>query len=153
MIARFERRGFKLVGLKLMHPTPEKAGEHYADLKAKPFYKGLVNFFSSGPIVAMVGALRGDGGHCARASGADSCTRTQVWEGKHAVKLGRAMLGATNPAESAPGTIRGDYSIDIGRNIIHGSDSVESAKKEIEFWFQAEEVVSWEPSVGKWVYE
>jgi nucleoside-diphosphate kinase len=85
--------------------------KHYADLSSRPFFPGLVNYMSSGPVVPM------------------------VWEGLNAVKTGRVMLGATNPADSAPGTIRGDLCIQVGRNIIHGSDSVESANKEIALWF------------------
>ena len=85
--------------------------KHYADLSSRPFFPGLVTYMSSGPVVPM------------------------VWEGLNAVKTGRVMLGATNPADSAPGTIRGDLCVQVGRNIIHGSDSVESAKKEIALWF------------------
>lgn len=98
IIQRFESKGYKLVGLKLLHPTKEMAQAHYADLAGRPFFPGLVDFFSSGPIVAM------------------------VWEGTDAIKGGRRMLGATNPADSAPGSIRGDFCIVTGRNIIHGSD-------------------------------
>lgn len=103
--------------------------KHYADLAGKPFFPGLVKYMSSGPVVPM------------------------VWEGLNAVKTGRQMLGATNPADSAPGTIRGDYCIQIGRNILHGSDGVESAKKEIDVWFTCKEIVSWSPAAEACVYE
>ena len=111
IIARFEKRGFKLVALKLTTPTKEHLEKHYADLSDKPFFPGLIQYMLSGPVVAM------------------------VWEGLDAVKTGRSMLGATNPLASAPGTIRGDYALAVGRNICHGSDSVESANKEIALWF------------------
>lgn len=129
IIARFEKRGYKLVGLKMTWPDQAKAAGHYDDLKEKKFFKGLVEYFSSGPIVAM------------------------VWQGKDVIKQGRKMVGATNPLESEPGSIRGDFALDIGRNIIHGSDTVESAKREIEFWFQENEVANWQPASMKWLYE
>lgn len=94
-----------------MQASNELLENHYADLSSRPFFPGLVKYMSSGPVVPM------------------------VWEGLNAVKTGRVMLGATNPADSAPGTIRGDLCVQVGRNIIHGSDSVESAKKEIALWF------------------
>merc|ERR1740117_1190080 len=106
----------------MLSPSPEKAAGHYADLKSKSFFKGLVEYFSSGPIVAM------------------------VWEGMNAVCGGRTLLGATNPADSLPGTIRGDLCVDIGRNICHGSDSSDSAKHEIEFWFDPQEIQNWNPA-------
>ena len=129
IIARFEEKGFKLVALKLTRPTKEKLEEHYKDLSSKPFFPGLVAYMSSGPVVAM------------------------VWEGTQVVATGRKMLGETRPFESNPGTIRGDYCIDVGRNIIHGSDSVESAKREIALWFSEDELCDWEPCQKSWVYE
>lgn len=111
IIARFEKRGYKLVGLKMVWPTLEMAEAHYADLSKKPFFGGLTKFFSSGPIVCM------------------------CWEGKDIIKQGRQMLGETQPLASKPGSIRGDYSIDLGRNICHGSDSPESAAHELKMWF------------------
>ena len=111
IIKRFEQRGYQLVGLKMVKPTQAHLEQHYGDLKDKPFFPKMVSYMMSGPVVAM------------------------VWEGKNVVKMGRMMLGATNPADSAPGSIRGDFSIDIGRNICHGSDSVENGKKEIGLWF------------------
>ncbi|KAL2197468.1 nucleoside diphosphate kinase [Corynascus similis CBS 632.67] len=129
IIGRFEARGFKLVALKLVTPGKEHLEKHYADLSSKPFFAGLVEYMNSGPIVAM------------------------VWEGLDAVKTGRAMLGATNPLASAPGTIRGDFSLQTGRNVCHGSDSVENAEKEIALWFQKEDLVSWESAQKAWIYE
>jgi len=129
IIARFEDKGFKLVGMKLITPTAELASGHYDDLKSKPFFPSLVKFFSSGPILAM------------------------VWEGKNAVKTGRVLLGETDPAKSLPGSIRGDYSIDIGRNIVHGSDAPDSAKHEINFWFAADEIHDWDSAQAGWIYE
>merc|ERR1719424_2210780 len=98
IIARFEKRGYKLVALKMVTPSKKFAEAHYADLNKKKFFNSLTDFFSSGPVVAM------------------------VWEGEDAVRYGRVLLGATNPADSAPGTIRGDFCINVGRNICHGSD-------------------------------
>merc|ERR1712223_929639 len=114
VVKRFENRGFKLVACKLMTVSKEHMEKHYADLKDKPFFGGLVSFSASGPWLAM------------------------VWQGKDAVKQGRAMMGATNPCDSAPGTIRGDFCIDTGRNVIHGSGSIDNANKEIALWFGAD---------------
>ena len=129
ILARFENKGYRLVALKMLTPTREKAEGHYADLKSKPFFGGLVSYFSSGPIVAM------------------------CWEGVNAIAQGRTLLGATNPKDSLPGTIRGDLCVDIGRNICHGSDGPDSAKHEIEFWFSEEEVQSYTSCSNEWVYE
>nr|Q96559.1 RecName: Full=Nucleoside diphosphate kinase; Short=NDK; Short=NDP kinase [Helianthus annuus]AAB67996.1 nucleoside diphosphate kinase [Helianthus annuus] len=128
IIGRFEKKGFTLKGLKLLTVDQAFAEKHYADLSAKPFFNGLVEYIISGPVVAM------------------------VWEGKNVVTTGRKIIGATNPAESPPGTIRGDFAIDIGRNVIHGSDAVESAKKEIGLWFP-EGVANWSSSLHPWIYE
>ncbi|XP_063722121.1 uncharacterized protein LOC134848544 [Symsagittifera roscoffensis] len=135
ILSRFERRGYKLVALKMLQPTRELLEEHYQeiraiqDLKSKKFFQDLITYMRSGPIVAM------------------------VWEGENVVKQGRAMLGATNPQESVPGTIRGDFSITVGRNIVHGSDSVTSAQKEIGLWFREEEISSWDSNDHIWLYE
>ncbi|CAL9707778.1 unnamed protein product [Knipowitschia caucasica] len=128
IIKRFEQKGFKLVGLKLIQASQELLSKHYADLSTRPFFPSLIAYMSSGPVVAM------------------------VWEGKGAVKTGRVMLGATDPADSAPGTIRGDFCIQVGKNIIHGSDSVESATQEISLWFTAEELVSYKSCAFDWLY-
>ncbi|KAI1415364.1 nucleoside diphosphate kinase [Hypoxylon sp. FL1857] len=129
IISRFESRGFKLVAIKLVTPGKAHLEKHYADLKDKPFFPGLIEYMNSGPICAM------------------------VWEGLDAVKTGRTLLGATNPLASAPGTIRGDFALQTGRNVCHGSDSVENAKKEIALWFTEGDVVSWESAQAKWIYE
>eukprot|EP00542_Grammatophora_oceanica_P013781 CAMPEP_0194026606 /NCGR_PEP_ID=MMETSP0009_2-20130614/916_1 /TAXON_ID=210454 /ORGANISM="Grammatophora oceanica, Strain CCMP 410" /LENGTH=226 /DNA_ID=CAMNT_0038665399 /DNA_START=44 /DNA_END=724 /DNA_ORIENTATION=- len=128
IIARFEKRGYKLVGLKMVWPTLKMAEEHYADLSKKKFYPGLCKFFSSGPIVCM------------------------CWEGKDIIKQGRQMLGETQPLASKPGSIRGDFSIDLGRNICHGSDSPEAAAHELQMWFP-EGVNDWGKTVDSSVYE
>ncbi|KAI9149458.1 Nucleoside diphosphate kinase [Paramyrothecium foliicola] len=129
IVSRFENRGFKLVAIKLVTPSKEHLENHYADLKDKAFFPGLIQYMLSGPICAM------------------------IWEGRDAVKTGRVILGATNPLASAPGTIRGDFAIDVGRNVCHGSDSVENAKKEIALWFKEGEVVSYKASQFDWIYE
>ena len=103
--------------------------KHYDDLKNKPFFPDLVEYASSGPVCCM------------------------VWEGANAVLTGRKMLGATKPFDSNPGTIRGDFCIDVGRNVCHGSDSVESANKEIALWFSPKELVDWNDHSNAWVYE
>lgn len=130
IIDRFESRGLKLVGMKLMKLSSEKAQEHYGEHKGKPFFDGLVSFITAGPIVAM------------------------VWEGKGAITLCRNTIGATNPAASAPGSIRGDFAVEIGRNVVHGSDGPESAAREIGIFFKEEELCpSWPRAVDKWVSE
>ncbi|RDW78375.1 nucleoside diphosphate kinase [Coleophoma crateriformis] len=129
IISRFESRGYKLAAIKLMTPSQEHLEKHYEDLSSKPFFPGLIKYMGSGPICAM------------------------VWEGRDAVKTGRVLLGATNPLASQPGTIRGDYAIDVGRNVCHGSDSVENAKKEIALWFKEGDVISWKSAAHDWVYE
>ena len=115
--------------MKLIYPTKKMAEEHYDDLKSKPFFPSLTKFFSSGPIVAM------------------------VWQGKGSILTGRRLLGETDPAKSPVGSIRGDYSIDMGRNIIHGSDGAEGAAHEINFWFKENEICEWQSVNGVWTYE
>lgn len=129
IIERFEQKGYKLVGLKLMKPSKEHFENHYADLKSKPFFPSLLNYMMMGPVVAM------------------------CWEGLDMVRQGRKMLGETKPLDSLPGTIRGDFSIDIGRNIIHGSDSLESAKKELSLWFKEDELCNYDAADAKLLYE
>jgi nucleoside-diphosphate kinase len=129
IIRRFETKGFTLVGLKLMQVSRELAEQHYDVHKGKPFFAGLVEFITSGPVVAM------------------------VWEGDGVVASARKIIGATNPLNSEPGTIRGDYGVSIGRNLIHGSDAPETAQREIGLWFKAEELVSWQPTLTPWLYE
>jgi nucleoside-diphosphate kinase len=129
ILKRFEQKGYKLVGIKVLVPSEELAGKHYAEHEGKPFYPGLVKFLSSGAVVAT------------------------VWEGKEVVKYGRTLIGATNPVASAPGTIRGDYAIDVGRNIIHGSDAVETAQKEIALWFKPNELADYNLMTKPAIYE
>jgi len=129
IIRRFEAKGYKLVAIKMIHPTEEFAAQHYDDLKSKPFFPGLVKFFSSGPVVAM------------------------VWEGNGVIKGGRTLLGATNPADSLPGSIRGDLSVVVGRNICHGSDSAESAKDEISLWWKPEEIHDFDRNIDANIYD
>ena len=129
IIARFEKKGFKLLAMKLYSPSKQLLEEHYKDLKEKPFFPKLVEYMMMGPVVCM------------------------IWQGREVVKTGRKMLGATNPLNSEPGTIRGDYCIESGRNIIHGSDSVESAEREIKLWFKPEEINEYTRDSDKWLYE
>lgn len=129
IVRRFESKGFTLVGLKLMQVSRELAEAHYGVHREKPFFAGLVNFITSGPVVAM------------------------VWEGDGVVAAARKVIGATNPLTAEPGTIRGDYGANIGRNIIHGSDAIETAQTEISLWFKEEELVSWQPTLLSWIYE
>ena len=129
IMARFERKGFQLCGLKMAQPGQAHFEKHYGDLSTKPFFPSLVKYASSGPVVAM------------------------CWEGENAVTTGRVMLGATKPSDSLPGTIRGDLCVNVSRNIIHGSDSVQSAKDELALWFKPEELQAWEHHSNKWVYE
>ena len=129
IISRFERTGLKLVALKMLQLDKEMAGKHYAIHQGKPFFEGLVNFITSSPLVAA------------------------VFEGKNAVEVVRKTMGATDPVKAAPGTIRGDLALDIGRNVVHGSDSIENALKEIELFFSPEEIVSYERQVEPWIRE
>ncbi|KAB0390162.1 hypothetical protein E2I00_011334 [Balaenoptera physalus] len=125
---------------------------HYIDLKDRPFFPGLVKYMNSGPIVAMVRACGGGEGTKEKLMKSLFPT-VKVWEGLNVVKTGRVMLGETNPADSKPGTIRGDFCIQVGRNIIHGSDSVKSAEKEISLWFKPEELVEYKSCAFDWIYE
>ncbi len=129
IIGRFERKGFKLVALKQLIPSKELAQKHYGVHKERPFFNDLVNFISSGPVVAM------------------------VWEGEGVISSARKMIGATKPLEAEPGTIRGDLAVNIGRNIIHGSDGPDTASFEINLWFNNEEICDWNPSDGIWRIE
>ena len=129
IISRFEQKGFNLVAMKLAQPGKAMFEKHYADLSSKGFFNGLVEYAASGPVCCM------------------------VWEGDNAVLTGRKMLGATKPFDSEPGTIRGDFCIHVGRNICHGSDSVDSANAEIALWFTPEEQLTWANHSEAWVYE
>ncbi|XP_057668050.1 uncharacterized protein LOC130901018 [Diorhabda carinulata] len=129
IIKKFEQKGFRLVALSLIWPTEDLLKKHYQMLADKPFFPGLIQYMSSGPVVPM------------------------VWEGMGIVSTGRNLLGATNPADSAPGTIRGDLCIQVGRNVCHASDSIDSANNEIALWFTEKEMISWVPAIQPWVYE
>uniref|UniRef100_A0A7S2YRX6 Nucleoside diphosphate kinase n=1 Tax=Entomoneis paludosa TaxID=265537 RepID=A0A7S2YRX6_9STRA len=129
IVSRFETKGYKLVAMKTKQADADLLEQHYIDLVEKPFFPKLKEYMLSGPVCCM------------------------VWEGKEAVSTGRKMLGATNPLESAPGTIRGDFCIEVGRNICHGSDSVENAEKEIALWFDESELTEWESHSEGWIYE
>ncbi|MGG6294853.1 nucleoside-diphosphate kinase [Leptolyngbya sp. AN02str] len=129
IIGRFEKKGFTLVGLKALSVSRELAEQHYGVHKDKPFFAGLVDFITSGPVVAM------------------------VWEGDGVIASARKLIGATNPLNAEPGTIRGDFGANIGRNIIHGSDAPETAQTEIALWFTDAELVSWQPTIMPWIHE
>lgn len=129
VIKRFETKGFTLVGMKFMSVSKELAEKHYDVHKERPFFSGLVEFITSSPVVAM------------------------VWEGDGVVASARKIIGATNPLTAELGTIRGDFGVSIGRNLIHGSDAIETAKTEIALWFTPEELVTWQPVVNPWLYE
>lgn len=128
IISRFEKKGFQLVGAKLMHVSRELAEEHYAEHKERPFFGELVDFITSSPVFAM------------------------VWQGENVIATARQMMGKTNPAEALPGTIRGDYGVSVGMNIIHGSDSPESAARELKLWFPESEQVAYEKTIDRWIY-
>ena len=129
IIARFEKRGLKLVAMKLLQMPDELAMRHYGEHEGKPFYDTLVAYITSGPVIAM------------------------VWEGKKAVAAARATIGLTNPVDAAPGTIRGDFGMEIGRNLVHGSDSDEGAEKEIALFFAPDELVNWTRDNDRWIFE
>ncbi len=129
VISRLEQRGLKLVGMKLMQVSDELARQHYGEHVDRPFFGGLVSFITSSPIVAM------------------------VWEANNAVEIVRNTMGQTNPVNSPAGTIRGDLGIDIGRNLVHGSDSPESAEREVNLFFKPDEILSYQRAVDPWVNE
>ncbi len=129
IVNRFERRGFKMVACRFEKLPDARVMEHYAEHVSKPFFKGLKSYITSGPCFLM------------------------VFEGKDIVRISRAMIGSTNPAEAAPGTIRGDFALEIGMNVIHGSDSVETAKREIGIHFKPEELVTYNRIDEQYLYE
>lgn len=129
VISRLERRGLKLVAMKLMQVDESLARQHYGEHVDRPFFPGLVSFITSGPIVAM------------------------VWEAENAIEIVRQTMGATNPINSALGTIRGDLGIDIGRNLVHGSDGPESAQREVALFFKPAEILSYARSTDSWITE
>lgn len=129
IIGRFEARGLKIVGLKLMQIGRDLAERHYAVHRGKPFYAGLIDYITSAPVVVM------------------------VLEGPQAVEIVRSTMGATRPGEAQAGTIRADYALTVGRNLVHGSDSLETARLEIELFFKDAELVSWGRDTDRWIYE
>ncbi|GEA28146.1 nucleoside diphosphate kinase [Microcystis aeruginosa NIES-4325] len=129
IIQRFETKGFTLVGLKMMQVSRELAEKHYAVHKERPFFGSLVDFITSSPVVAM------------------------VWEGEGVIASARKIIGATNPLNAEPGTIRGDFGISVGRNLIHGSDGPDTAKDEVSLWFSDAELANWTPAITTWVVE
>ena len=129
VILRLERRGLRLVAAKFMQVSNELAETHYAIHKGKPFYEGLISYITSAPVMAM------------------------VWEGPNAVAAVRQTMGATRPTEAAPGTLRHDFALEVGRNLTHASDSVENGEKEVALWFKPEELVDWKREVDRWVFE
>ncbi|KEP27320.1 nucleoside-diphosphate kinase [Bacillus zhangzhouensis] len=128
IVSRFEKKGLQLVGAKLMSIPKEVAETHYEEHKEKPFFGELVDFITSGPVFAM------------------------VWQGEQVVDVTRQIIGKTNPKEALPGTIRGDYGLTVGKNIIHGSDSPESAEREINLFFKQEELTNWDQTISSWIY-
>uniref|UniRef100_A0A665UWQ1 Nucleoside diphosphate kinase B n=1 Tax=Echeneis naucrates TaxID=173247 RepID=A0A665UWQ1_ECHNA len=120
IIQRFEQRGFKLVAVFFDKVSEDLLSQHYGQLRTKPFYPSLLHYMTSGPVVAM------------------------VWEGHNVVQTSRSMVGHTNPAEARAGTVRGDFSIHVSRNVVHASDSQEGAQREIQLWFQGKELLNWD---------
>ncbi|AKG92537.1 nucleoside diphosphate kinase [Geoglobus ahangari] len=129
VVSRLERKGLKIVAMKMLRIPKEMAETHYAEHREKPFFNALVSYITSGPVVAM------------------------VVEGKSAISVVRNLVGKTNPVEAEPGTIRGDLAMDIGRNVVHASDSPESAKREISIFFSDDEIVDYAKVDEDWVYE
>ena len=129
IIARFEHRGLQLIGLKLLHMDRALAERHYAVHKGKPFYEGLLSYITSAPVTAM------------------------VWQGPNAIALARQTMGSTKPSEAAPGSIRADFGVVVGRNLVHGSDSPETAAYEIPLFFNESELTDWTREVERWILE
>jgi len=129
VISRLERRGLRLAGAKFMQVSQELAETHYAIHKGKPFYEGVIAYIISAPVMAM------------------------VWESPNAVAAIRQTMGATRPIEAAPGSLRHDFALEVGRNLTHASDTVENGEKEVALWFKQEELVDWKREVDRWVFE
>ena len=129
IISRFELKGFTLLGLKLVSVSKELAEKHYDIHKERSFFKDLVEFICSSPVIAM------------------------VWEGEGVVASSRKIIGATNPLEADSGSIRGDFAINVGRNLVHGSDAITTAEREIDLWFNEKELISWKPTLKSWLCE
>jgi len=129
IIARLERRGLKLVAAKFVEVDTELAARHYAVHKGKPFYEGLIRYITSSPVLAM------------------------VWEGPAAIEAVRQTMGATDPRKASPGTVRHDFGLEIGRNLTHASDGIETAEQEIPLWFRPDEILSWSRASEGWIFE
>lgn len=129
VIVRLERRGLRLVAAKFIQVSKELAETHYAIHKGKPFYEGLISYITSAPVMAM------------------------VWEGPNAVAAIRQTMGSTRPTEAAPGSVRHDFALEVGRNLTHASDTVENGAQEVALWFKKEELVDWKRAVDQWVFE
>jgi nucleoside-diphosphate kinase len=129
IIDRFERRGLRIAAMRLMQISRELAKKHYAVHEGKPFYPGLIDYITSGPVVAM------------------------VLEGKGAIEVARRTMGATNPAQASPGTIRADFGLDLGRNLVHGSDGLDTARFELGLFFTEEEILSYDRAADRWIFE
>ncbi len=129
VIARLERRGLRLAGAKFLQVSQELAETHYAIHKGRPFYAGLIRYITSAPVMAM------------------------VWEGPNAVAAVRQTMGSTRPTEAAPGSLRHDFALEIGRNLTHASDTPENGVKEVELWFKPEEMVAWGRDIDRWIFE
>jgi nucleoside-diphosphate kinase len=129
VITRLEQRGLRLVGAKFMHVNQDLAEKHYAIHKGKSFYDGLIHYITSAPVMAM------------------------VWEGPNAISAVRQTMGSTRPLEAAPGTIRHDFALEVGRNLTHASDSIENGEQEVALWFNLDELVDWKRDIDKWTFE
>ncbi len=129
IIRRFEQRGLRIIGMKFMKVDRALAEKHYAVHRERPFFKSLVEYITSGPVLVM------------------------ALEGTNAIAAARNTIGATKPHESTPGSIRGDFGVEIGRNLVHGSDSVENGQQEVALWFKPEELVQWQRQTDPWIFE
>lgn len=129
IITRLERRGLRIVGTKFLSVSQELAETHYAIHKGKPFYQGLIAYITSSPVMAM------------------------VWEGPNAIGAVRQTMGATRPTEAAPGSVRHDFGLEVGRNLTHASDSFETAQAEVNLWFRSEELINWSRDIDRWIFE
>ncbi|MGH2628648.1 MAG: nucleoside-diphosphate kinase, partial [Anaerolineales bacterium] len=129
IVARLERRGLRLAGAKFMNVDKELAERHYAIHKGKSFYNGLIDYITRAPVLAM------------------------VWEGPQAVAAVRQTMGATRPTEAQPGSVRHDFGLEVGRNLTHASDSLETAAQEVRMWFDEDELVSWRRDLDRWIFE
>lgn len=129
VISRLERRGLRLVAARFQSVSRKMAERLYAVHQGKPFYDGLLDYITSGPVMAM------------------------VWEGPSAIAAVRQTIGATRPIEAEPGSLRHDFSLEVGRNLTHASDSVETARKEIDLWFRSEDLVDWSRDIDTWIFE